>query len=178
MKRFLDTELGKWLKTLLEIALIAAVLIGIVSAVRGIAKADTITEEVWVLCEPNGTVNIRSKPGGAVFGGTSCGAKLWTDNRQRDGFLHVLELNAEEETGWISQRYIVYDEPHPVDAVMVITSDGRVACRKWIGGKVIKWLMNGEPVTVYWMSDTWAVTEYGYIKSEFLEATHNGRATD
>lgn len=178
MKRFLDTELGKWLKTLLEIALIAAVLIGIVSAVRGIAKADTITEEVWVLCEPNGTVNIRSKPGGAVFGGTSCGAKLWTDNRQRDGFLHVLELNAEEETGWISARYIVYDEPHPVDAVMVITSDGRVACRKWIGGKIVKWLKNGEPVTVYWISDTWAVTEYGYIKSEFLEATHNGRATD
>ena len=178
MKRFLDTELGKWLKTLLEIAVIAAVLIGIVSAVRGIAKADTITEEVWVLCEPNGTVNIRSKPGGAVFGGTSCGAKMWTDNRQRDGFLHVLELNAEEETGWISARYIVYDEPHPVDAVMVITSVGRVAVRKWIGGKIIKWLQNGEPVTVYWMSDTWAVTEYGYIKSEFLEATHNGRATD
>ena len=174
MKRFLDTELGKWLKTLLEIALIAAVLIGIVSVVRGIAKADTITEEVWVLCEPNGTVNIRSKPGGAVFGGTSCGAKLWTDNRQRDGFLHVLELNAEEETGWISQRYIVYDEPHPVDAVMVITSDGRVACRKWIGGKIIKWLKNGEPVTVYWMSTEWAVTEYGYIRSEYLEAVNNG----
>ena len=174
MKRFLDTELGKWLKTLLEIALIAAVLIGIVSAVRGIAKADTITEEVWVLCEPNGTVNIRSKPGGAVFGGTSCGAKLWTDNRQRDGFLHVLELNAEEETGWISQRYIVYDEPHPVDAVMVITSDGRVACRKWIGGKIIRWIHDGGTVTVYWMSESWAVTEYGYIRSEYLEAVMNG----
>jgi hypothetical protein len=174
MKRFLDTELGKWLKTLLEIALIAAVLIGIVSAVRGIAKADTITEEVWVLCEPNGTVNLRSKPGGRVFGGSTCGAKMWTDNSQRDGFLHVLELNAEEETGWISARYIVYDEPHPVDAVMVITSDGRVAVRKWIGGKIIKWLQNGDLVTVHWMSSSWAVTEYGYIRSEYLEAVMNG----
>ena len=171
MKKFFDTELWKWLIVLVEFALIAAVIIMILFCVRSLismAHADTITEEVWVLCEPNGTVNIRSKPGGRVFGGASCGAKMWTDNRQRDGFLHVLELNAEEETGWISARYIVYDEPHQVDAVMVISSDGRVAVRKWIGGKIIKWIHNSDPVTVYWMSEEWAVTEYGYIKSEFL----------
>jgi hypothetical protein len=169
MKGFFDTELWKWLKTLLEIALIAAVLIVIISAVRGFAIADTITEEVWVLCEPTGTVNIRSKPGGRIFGGTTCGSKLWTDNKQRDGFIHVLELAAEEETGWISARYIVYDEPHEVNEEMIVACEGRVACRKWIGGKIIHWLHEGDEVLVFWMSDSWAVTENGYIRSEFLE---------
>lgn len=173
-KSFFDSELWKWITCLFEIALLALVILLTVLGFQAVAHADTITEEVWVLCEPNGTVNIRSKPGGAVFGGTSCGAKLWTDNRQRDGFLHVLELNAEEETGWISARYIVYDEPRQVDAVMVIASDGRVACRKWIGGKIIKWLKNGDLVTVHWMSSSWAVTDYGYIRSEYLEAVMNG----
>lgn len=168
MKRFLDTELGKWLKTLLEIALIAAVLIGIVSAVRGIAKADTITEEVWVLCKPEGTVNLRATPGGRVFGGCQSGAKMWTDNRTKNGFLHVLELAAEEDSGWISSRYIVFDEPREVMDGMMICSEGRVACREWIGGKVIRWVQDGELVTVYWISDEWAVTEYGYIRSVYL----------
>ena len=168
MKRFLDTELGKWLKTLLEIALIAAVLIGIVSAVRGIAKADTITEEVWVLCKPEGTVNLRATPGGRVFGGCQSGAKMWTDNRTKNGFLHVLELAAEEDSGWISSRYIVFDEPREVMDGMMICSEGRVACREWIGGKVIRWVQDGELVTVYWISDEWAVTEFGYIRSVYL----------
>ena len=74
----------------------------------------------------------------------------------------------EEETGWISQRYIVYDEPHPMDAVMVITSEGRVACRKWIGGKIIRWMQDGERVHVFCMSNEWAVTEYGFIRCEYL----------
>lgn len=168
MKRFLDTELGKWLKTLLEIAVIAAVLIGIVSAVRGIAKADTITEEVWVMCKPEGTVNLRATPGGRVFGGCQSGAKMWTDNRTKNGFLHVLELAAEEDSGWISSRYIVFDEPREVMDGMMICSQGRVACREWIGGKVIRWVQDGELVTVYWISDEWAVTEFGYIRSVYL----------
>lgn len=169
MKKFFDSELWKWIVCFLEILLLAMVILFAICGVKDIfAHADTITEEVWVLCEPKGTVNIRSSPGGMVFGGTTCGAKMWTDNKQKAGFLHVLDLAAEQETGWISGRYIVYDEPHEVNAVMVIDSDGRVACRKWIGGKVKGWLYDGDPVTVYWMSNTWAVTDKGYIMSEFL----------
>lgn len=176
MKRgFFDTEAWKWIVTLIEIALFGAVIVLAVLGFQAVAHADTLTEEVWVLCEPTGTVNIRSKPGGAVFGGTSCGAKLWTDNRQKNGFLHVLDLAAEEDTGWISTRYIVYDEPVEVNCQMVIRSDGRVACRKWIGGKIIRWAHDGDTVTVYAMSLEWAVTDRGYIRSEFLrEAVIDG----
>lgn len=132
------------------------------------AEADTITEEVWVLCKPGGTVNLRATPGGRVFGGCQSGAKMWTDNKNRNGFLHVLELAAEEDSGWISSRYIVYDEPREIMDGMMICSEGRVACREWIGGKVIRWVQDGELVTVYWISDEWAVTEYGYIRSVYL----------
>ena len=132
------------------------------------AEADTITEEVWVLCKPEGTVNLRATPGGRVFGGCQSGAKMWTDNRTKNGFLHVMELAAEEENGWISARYIVYDEPREVMDSMMICSDGRVACREWIGGRVIRWVQDGELVTVYWISDEWAVTEFGYIRAVYL----------
>ena len=132
------------------------------------AEADTITEEVWVLCKPGGTVNLRATPGGRVFGGCQSGAKMWTDNKSRNGFLRVMELAAEEDSGWISSRYIVYDEPREIMGVMMICSEGRVACREWIGGKVVRWVQDGELVTVYWISDEWAVTEYGYIRSVYL----------
>lgn len=169
MKRFFDTELWKWIRLVLEVALIAVILIVFAFVIKSFAKADPITEQVWVICEPAGTVNIRRKPGGEVFGGATCGNELWTDNRQKNGYLHVIDLAAEEDEGWISTRYIVYDEPAAINGPMVITGNGRVAVRKWIGGKIIRWLQPGDGVHVYWMSEEWAVTDRGYIRSEFLE---------
>lgn len=169
MKRFFDSELWKWIRLLFEIALIAVILIVFAIVIRSFAKSEPITEQVWVLCEPTGTVNIRSSPGGPVFAGATCGAEMWTDNKQRSGFLHVTELAAEEDEGWISCRYIVYDEPEAVNGPMAVAGEGRVAARKWIGGKIIRWLQPGDSVYVFWMSSEWAVTDCGYIRSEFLE---------
>ena len=135
-----------------------------------VASAERIQEEVWVLCMPDSDVNVRDKPKktGQIFGGAMCGACMWTDNVKKNGYLHVLELASEEAEGWISARYIVYDEPVEVNAVMEIRSAGRVACRRWINGKINSWIMNGDRLTVYWMSPSWAVTSRGYIRSEFL----------
>ena len=133
------------------------------------ARADGIQEEVWVLCEPNGVVNLRTKPKGQIFGGVQCGDSMWTDGKQERGFLHVLELHAEVDTGWISSRYIVYDRPRTVMCGLTIHADGRVACRQWIGGKIVRWVHEGDVIMVYYMSDEWACTEYGYIHSEFFE---------
>lgn len=135
-----------------------------------VAGAERIQEEVWVLCMPDSEVNVRERPKktGEIFGGAMCGACMWTDNVKKNGYLHVLDLAAESDTGWISARYVVYDEPVEVNAVMEIRSDGRVACRRWINGKINSWIMNGDRLTVYWMSPSWAVTSRGYIRSEFL----------
>ena len=96
------------------------------------ASAERIQEEVWVLCIPDSEVNVRERPKktGQIFGGAMCGACMWTDNVKKNGYLHVLDLAAESDTGWISARYVVYDEPVEVNTVMEIRSDGRVACRR------------------------------------------------
>ena len=154
----------------IAVILLAAVVIALYANLFMIARAnaDVITEEVWVLCEPGGLVNIRNRAGGRVVADARCGDVLWTDNKSRNGFIHVMELQAEVDEGWISSRYIVYDEPREVNAEMVICSTGRVACRKWIGGKIKGWVQDAEIVKVYWMSDEWAVTDRGYIMSAYL----------
>ena len=126
--------------------------------------------QCWVLCKPDAgsVVNIRRKPGGEVFGGATCGADMLTDEKIRSGYLHVYDLAAEESEGWISARYIVFDEPEEVQQLMTIRAEGRVACRKWIGGKVTGWAYDGDSVFVYVISYEWAVTDRGYIRSEFL----------
>lgn len=168
MRKFFDTELWKWIRLLLQILAMAAVLILIAMTINSLARADVITEEVWVLCEPDGLVNIRSRAGGPVVADARCGDVMWTDNKSRSGFLHVTELNAEVDEGWISTRYIVYDQPEEVNAQWTVTGDGRVACRKWIGGKIKGWAQPGDTVTVYWASDEWAVTSAGYIRRAYL----------
>ena len=176
MKGFFDTELWKWIRTLIEVILIAAIFIGAFMFIQSNCRAERLQEEVWVLCNPESYVILRGGPGKrkGEIGGAVCGSVMWTDNVARNGFLHVTGLAAEEEDGWICARYIVYDEPAEVNREMVIRAQGRVACRKWVNGKIIRWLKTGDRVTVYWMSDSWAVTNRGYIRSEFLEEADGG----
>lgn len=154
----------------LMIGMLALIIVLVITFLQDIGLADVITEQVWVLCDPDSYVTLRTGPGKNKpdFGGVLCGAELWTDNRKQNGFLHVLEVPAECDTGWISAKYVVYDRPVEVNRRMVITGDGRVACRKWVAGNVKDWIMPGDQLTVYWMSPSCAVTSRGYIKSEFI----------
>lgn len=151
-------------------AFLLALMVAILMVIIDTGLAEPITEQVWVLCDPQSYVTLRSGPGKKKpeFGGVMCGTELWTDNRQQNGFLHVLEVPAEESTGWISARYVVYDKPVEVNQRRVIRANGRVACRKWVGGKVKSWANDGDELTVYWMSPTWAVTSRGYIQSQYI----------
>ena len=157
-------------KILLAAITILIAVILLILAFRDVSNAEPITEQVWVLCDPESYVTLRIGPGKSKpdFGGVLCGAELWTDNKKQNGFLHVLEVPAECDTGWISAKYIVYDRPVEVNQRRVITGDGRVACRKWVDGKIKDWIMPGDQLTVFWMSPSWAVTSRGYIKSEFI----------
>lgn len=124
----------------------------------------------WVICQPGSEVLIREKPGkrAEVVGAAAGGSRMRTDWREKNGWLHLVDVNNETGEGWISERYIVFTEPEKVDGEMVITGKGRVACRKWIDGKRSGWIQPGQTVTVYWKSDEWAVTSRGFIKSEYL----------
>lgn len=148
--------------------------IGILLAALFFMRTDALAEDegqCWVLCMPDGSVNLREGAGrkSAVFGSAPSGTEMRTDGKKRNGYLHVFGLMAEEESGWISERYVVYSEPEEIGGPAVIRAEGRVACREWIGGKISGWVYDGDIVTVYRMSDEWSATDRGYIKTEFLE---------
>ena len=175
MKGFFKTDLWMWIKAILEIAIIAALVLIIAILIRDFSLADAFADEAngqaWVLCDPESHVCIRSAPrkSGIECGGALCGCHLMTDSTETNGFLHIVDVSAEESDAWISLRYITFSEPHEVNGTATVRSDGRVACRKWIAGKIVSWIHNGDQLTVYWMSDEWAVTSRGYVMSCYLE---------
>ena len=125
----------------------------------------------WVLCEKNSYVNVREKPrrNSEIVATAYCGLKVKTDGKTRSGYIHLIDMAAEETTGWINAAYIVDEEPQVIDCALRIRAQGRVACRKMPGGKVIGWVHDGDVVTVYCVAGGWAVTDRGYIRTEFIE---------
>lgn len=170
MKRILGTE-KKLVVCLARVLTAAIVVLAVISFAFDVSMSeDADGTQVWVLCNPNSYVSIRSGPGRkyTAIGGATCGSDMMTDGIDKKGFLHVYDLAAEDEEGWISTRYIVYSEPEEVHYRMQIVADGRVALRKWVGGKIIGWLYSGDTVTVLCMCDEWAITTRGYVMSDYL----------
>ena len=165
-------ERAEWALVILEYLMVIGIVIGAVLMLTGAGKAeDEEGQQCWVLCHPDSCVCLRAAPRktGIEFGGAMLGADMLTDGKTRNGYLHVFDLNAEETAGWISCRYVVFDEPREIECELRVQAQGRVAVRKWINGKIIKWMHDGDQIYVYAMSDEWAVTDRGYIKTEFLE---------
>ena len=135
------------------------------------ACADDMRYPCWAFCQPDSEVLIRDRPGkGAqVVGAASCGTQLWTDWEERNGWIHLVDVNNETGDGWISEKYVVFDIPYHIDAEGVIKGKGRVACRDGIDGKLIGWANPGDMLAVYWVSNEWAVTDRGYISTDYVE---------
>ena len=175
-KPFRDTEAWKWIRTLLEIAALVGVLFALSWVISGFsmteAHADEPIYEVWVMCRPDSEVYIRSKPrkDAPIAGSAVCGDYFRTDWRERNGFVHVTDVPNESGEGWISKRYIVCMEPMFVAYTMTVHSRGRVAVRNYPQGKRTRWVANGTELRVYCVADGWAVTELGYIMTQYLEA--------
>ena len=173
-KRFRDTEAWKWLRTLIEILLIALAIYGLVTLYVSFgfseARADEYDDitEGWVLCVDY--VNVRPFPNrkGEPLGRFESGDKVYLDGRKRNGFLHIIDTGLESD-GWIYAGYIVYDEPIAVYQNATIVSKARLAARKCVNGKRSRWLKPLATVKVYWWSDEWSVTSCGYLKTKFLE---------
>ena len=164
-------ERREWALLIAEFLLVLAIVAGAWAALTGNGLAEEEGQQCWVLCHPDSCVCLRAAPRktGIEFGGAMLGADMLTDGKTRNGYLHVFDLNAEETAGWISCRYVVFDEPREIECELRVQAQGRVAVRKWINGKIIKWMHDGDQIYVYAMSDEWAVTDRGYIKTEFLE---------
>jgi hypothetical protein len=64
---------------------------------------------------------------------------------------------------------MIEDKPIACKWIGYAVGLGKVLARKCINGKVIKRIEPGSEVIIYAYSEKWCVTEYGFIKTEFLE---------
>jgi len=162
--------------TALEISVIVAVVWLVIYFCHGIGIADGVKGNCWVLCSPTGSVNIRQRPSKSsqVIGWYEAGDRLTTDWETKGEYLHIVDASLEYSEGWISTRYVVFDEPRWMGGEgMTVIADGRVAIRQYIDGPRVTgragWAKPDSVLQVFWWSKEWSYTNRGFIRSEYLE---------
>lgn len=158
----------KILIALLEIALIALVIVLIISAINSVGLSEDLWE-VYVVCQPGDYVNVRANPSrkSEAVGYADAGDSIVTDGVERHGYLRCYYIG-EMGIGWIHKGYVVYDQPERVSITAKVNSKGRVMARKYIGGKRRAWLKKNDEVKIYWLSMDWCVTNKGFVKTKYL----------
>lgn len=132
------------------------------------ARAEDSTTTAWALCKSY--INIRlwpSKEATAVGFLDPCDS-VEVDGRTKNGFAHIVE----PLDGWVYAGYLTFSEPKAVGETYTVVARRRVAARRWVDGPQMgtkPWLINGSEVQVLYMSEDWALTSRGYVKSEWLE---------
>lgn len=152
---------------------VAGIFMGVViscAVFANAALAEDLTYDCWTMCQPGSEVMIRAKPSrqAEAVGAAGCGERLRTDWREKDGWLHLVDVSNETGDGWIHMGYVVFQEPRTVGAEMTVAGCRRVACRKSMNGKRTAWAKSGSRVVVYMIADEWAVTDRGYIQAAYL----------
>ena len=126
---------------------------------------------VFILCNPKTPVIVRETPkkGSAETGRLDFGDSVMTDGKKKNGYLHVIGIT-EASNGWIFAGNTIQDQPEKVDGARAnVAATGRVMTYRWVNGKRNRWIEVGTQVTVYAVSDEWAVTSKGYIRIKYLE---------
>ena len=174
-KRFRDTEAWKWIRTLLEVLLIAAAIWAIVHACVSLGITEAMADEYddcevrYVLCAD--FVYVRSTPNKKQepLGRFEAGDMVYIDGRFKNGYAHVVNLSFEYCEGWVHKGFLVEDPPEKVGRTATIVSKGRLAARKYVNGRRTRWLNPMASLKVYWWSDEWSLTDCGYVQSKYLE---------
>lgn len=150
------------------VGLIVVLLLTFAACAALTEESGPLTEDVWVMCQPDSFVWIRERPSGKSpeAGYAECGDTFETDGSKKNGFLRIY-ASVEAGEGWISLGYIVWEKPIKVFETRHIDSKGRVNARRTVNGKRRCWLRDGEEIKVYWMAE-WAVTNKGFVKAEYI----------
>lgn len=148
----------------------------LLAALFAVGTAFADENEYFIICKPGTTVNVREKPKmrSEVIAAKSFGDMVISDGEEKNGFVHVVGLAAEVEDGWIYKGLLVQDKPVEVNMLSQVYN-GRVAARQYADGKIIRWLKDGSEVRVFATSQEWCVTEYGFVKTDYL--TINARVS-
>ena len=156
-----------------EIILMVIVVYTIICLLNSIGFAEEGTITAYVICQPGDYVNIRSsaKFGNNLIGRLDSGDPIEIDGTVRNGFMRLVNMPLESASdAWVYAGYIVYDEPvnvHEREAIVV--SNHNLAARKNCTGRIRRWLKTGTELIVYWFSETWCVTNKGFVMSQYIE---------
>ena len=127
---------------------------------------------LYILCDPRPgrMVNVRSRPttSARVVAWVECGQYVQTDGQEKRGFVHVVNLPAEEDAGWIFAGYLV-DEAPRIRTYTAEVWEGDVVARSSVNGRRLRKLREGRTVTVYAQTNRWAVTNRGFIMCDWLK---------
>lgn len=147
------------------VLIVIVIIIGIIGARAEEANA-------WVMCQPDSFVNIRQTPEktGRVIGYLQLADGIQTDGKTHNGYCHITGATTESGEGWVARAYIVTDPPQVETVAAWVDSDGRVACRRAIGGNRRKWLHGGDRLTLYASSAEWSITSEGFVQTEYILA--------
>lgn len=164
-------------RKILLFALVAVIIAGIVYTIAARALEEETDERlatVWVMCKPGDYINVRRTPSkNAMEVGRldPCDSFL-TDGTSSNGFIRAYGIGEYGE-GWVYCGYVSIYEPKPVFETYACVAPNRVACRRWMDGPKTQnpWLKNGSTVQVFYLTEEWAVTSRGYIRSEWLEVS-------
>jgi hypothetical protein len=152
------------------LTLILVVLICLASYIVGTelnrVHAETVYAKQYILCKDY--VIIRNWPSRSA---TEAGQldpcdEIEIDGKTKNGFAHIVSPT----DGWVWAGNIVGSQPEKTDCLAFVTA--KLACRRWVDGPQIEsrpWLYCGSEIRVFYISDEWAVTSRGYVKSEWLE---------
>lgn len=137
----------------------------------GILPVCSAEDEYFIICDPKSHVCVRRSPkrSGEESGRLEFGDKVWADGKKQNGFLHCVGINNEWGEGWVYKGNLVEDEPVKFNGKATVVGKGKVFCRRCVNGAKHGSLKNGTEVKVLAYSNEWAVTNKGYIKTEFLE---------
>ena len=173
-KSFMDTELWKWIRTIIQLIGIVLLILAIISVVDFFmstvrAEGDD-GETAYAICVMDDVVNIRATPKtkGEWIGYLNPGDMVRLDGKKQNGYAHCVDMNTESGEGWVFAGYLVGDCPYLVDCDAEIVSNGRLAARKYVNGKRTKWLKPNATLHVYYLSGEWCSTNCGYVQTKFL----------
>ena len=159
--------------TIIEVIAIIAVLWFLIAASENVvfsdAKADDFYEIRYVICKDY--VNARSTPNKKQepIGRLETGDVVYTDGVKKNGYLHCVGMGFEATEGWVFGGFLIEEKPEKMWKNATIVSNGRLAARKYVGGKRTRWLKSGATVKVYYWSDSWSLTNCGYVQTQYLE---------
>ena len=158
-----------------------AILIGVIAGViisgaMFLAVSGTMAEDhnivAYIICQPGDWVNARKAPStrSESVARLETGDSFELDGRSKNGFMYAPVLACEYGEAWIYSGYIVTEQPQNACGKLYrITSNGRVACRRYIEGPRRCWVVDGSEVKVWGYTSEWAVTNKGFIQSRYIE---------